>query len=156
MTLTSWNRTGWVIVLSLCLAEFPTACTTERNPPSHPSPAILELPDGFSGWVLIRYSQPGCATSDGSEAVIKVSPHGTACTVRTRKDVWRDRSVRFAGGEWVLQASEGPPPSENLVFVWWGMGWTCEQSGAPVETFFVGTRAEYQSDRDGWQQLDCR
>jgi hypothetical protein len=153
MPLPSWARLVWPVLLCLCLSQYGTACRAPLDSPGRIPLTAFELPDGFSGWVLVQYSQLKCADSDGVPAIIKVTAQGTACTARTRKDVWRDRRVRFASGDWVAEAPESSSVDHGGVFVWWGMGWTCERTGAPVETFFVGTSVQYKNNRDGWHEL---
>lgn len=156
---TTWIMAGMLTVIS---------CGGLAGQPAARSNVVYEIPDGFRGWVMIEYSSPAChAPIDyRGRTVIPVSKGGTGCSSRSRAEGWISSAVRYAGqsGPSITNGAgggEGQPArllegqDPQTVFVWWGMGWTCEDSGLQVQTFFVGTTDEYNKNRDAWQNLKC-
>lgn len=129
---------------------------------------VFELPHGFSGWVKIEYSVQGCPDPQdrAGRTTIRVSKDGTACSKDGRNESWGNAEVKFVGEARPVAEAPGQGAccqpavlpggvSPSTAFVWWGMGWTCEDSKLQVQTFYVGTVDAYNTHLDDWQKLKC-
>lgn len=129
---------------------------------------MFELPQDFRGWVKIEYSVQGCPDPQdrAGRRAVGVSKEGTACSRNDRSDGWGNSEVRYVGEARPVAEAPGDGAccqpavlptgvSPSTPFVWWGMGWTCEDSKLQVQTFYVGTVDAYNTHRDDWQKLKC-
>ncbi|HET7208649.1 MAG TPA: hypothetical protein VFI95_18880 [Terriglobales bacterium] len=99
-------------------------------------PEIVELPAGYSGWVVVKYEDPHCSRLQRRWflRVIAIGPSGEACTSESAAQKWQ--YVRY----------QYRRPYGSLVTIratgWGGGGsiWAGSYSNQKkVETFFVGS-----------------
>jgi hypothetical protein len=96
-------------------------------------PATYVVPDGFTGWVMVLYRQKAKPElhRTGDRYVVPVGSE----TIRTSSDLRQDRrGAAFAnpGGQTI--------PATRI----WGWEAGDADSCSPYQTFFVGSRAEFQ------------
>lgn len=143
------------------------SCVGTASQRSTRSNVVYEVPDGFRGWVIVEYSSPSCHAPIDRQgrSVIPISETGTGCSSHSVAQGWSSSAVEYRqSGRSIAKGAGGDPgqaatlpkgQDPQTVFVWWGIGWTCEESGLAVQSFFIGTTDECNKDRDGWQKLKC-
>src|SRR5450631_64766 len=116
-------------------------------------PSVYELPDGYRGWVLIRFEGPGCdpIPTESENAVFRIPSNGVLCTsspLRADFD-WENDEYYFVGAGRtaippVTQAGDGPKVqllATTECFVAKGV------RGPTFLSFFVGTANDAKNDR---------
>jgi len=117
------------------------------------TPSIYELPEGYRGWVLIRFEGPGCDATpvDRDSPVFRIPSDGVLCTsspLRADSD-WEADEYYFVGAERTAipaetRAADGPKIrlfATTECFVAKGV------RGPMFLSFFVGTDDDAKHDR---------
>jgi hypothetical protein len=136
-------------------------------------PVVYEIPDGYRGWVLVRYEREDCPPLQlrGVDLIVSVDDRGCGCTSSEAPwpGTWRDtrytygrtegttREIRPAvlansGGKIVDASGEVWDISEGSV------QYAGERRSRGYDAFYIGTEDEYRHrSLERWQHEDtCR
>ena len=145
------TRSRLVLVLGIATA----ACSVSGS-----ESLTFELPAGFHGRVLVEYGVPSCPYPETrlSHRVIPVSDQGRGCSHGDTADSWTKWRFVYSGhGGRIPDAPDDDRRlSRNapVAFVWSGMGWTCEDLGRQVLSFYIGTVAQHDEYKLSWGKED--
>jgi len=135
-------------------------------------PVRYDIPDGYRGWVVVRYEQEGCPPLElrGLDLVVAIDQHGCACSSSDEpwSGTWRDARYVFVsdGVMRELRAAVDPNSSDTIVDASgeiWGISegriqYADEKSSRGYDSFYVGTGPEYRlarGDRSAEEDM-CR
>jgi hypothetical protein len=153
------------IVMALTRAKYLVLCvTTAACGVSSGEPLTFEVPAEFHGRVLVEYGVASCPYPETrlSRRVIRISGQGRGCSRGDTADSWAKWQFVYSGeGGRISGAPDddrGLSRQVTVAFVWSGMGWTCEDLGRQVLSFFVGTVAQHDEYKLAWGRDDssCR
>ena len=119
------------LLFSLCLAW--TACGVHR--------LSIEIPEGYTGWILLEFSKNGCASSAHTDSYssIQINSEGKGCVRQER--VPSSMLLRF----FLVDGSSDP--IREIRATGWGQGgfiWgEASIDGDRYYAFFVGTEEEF-------------
>jgi hypothetical protein len=122
----------------LCLLCF-FGCSKQR------SACLYEIPEGFTGWVLIEFGRSNCpplSTKHG-KSVVPIGSNGRYCTSSDLEDGWAKDTYFFVGkSRSEIQATGWGGGG----LIWGGSTGREQQQGKPdtvYENFFVGTEDQF-------------
>jgi hypothetical protein len=101
-------------------------------------PLRHELPPGYRGWALVEYQRPDCPGLyvQGLRLIVTYDVTGRACTSSQKPLGWRYRTFAYVEPN----GTRRPIPEELLRSYSYSIG-------DNADTFFVGTDAEFATDR---------
>jgi|GEM_PF-3335123 hypothetical protein len=108
------------------------------------SSRVYEIPEGFTGWVLIEFGKTNSTPlrmKDG-KIVVEISNKGRCCTSSTLDFGWAEDSYFYVG----KTRSKLPSTAPNGGGLIWGGGTSSVHTKGPektYETFFVGTEQQF-------------
>ena len=135
-------------------------------------PVRFDIPDGYRGWVVVRYEQEGCPPLElrGLDLVVAIDQHGCACSSSDEpwSGTWRDARYVYAsdGATRELRAAVQPNSDDTVVDASgeiWGISegriqHPGEERSRGYDAFYVGTGPDYRlarGDRSAREDM-CR
>jgi len=106
-----------------------------------------QIPAAVRGWVEVEWSNPNCpalVSQSGVGVVVKIGVDGRVCTSSTMPSAWHNVSFVhvYEGDRRVaLKFSNSGSEGERMV---WGHSNGTSTTGPASESFFVGTKAEFE------------
>lgn len=145
-------KSVFMMVAAGLLAAASLGCEKSRTP------CLFELPEGFRGWVLIRFEHSECPPLplEQGRLVFRIPATGVLCTSNSMETGVAKDEFRYSGN------ARTPIPSTG-----WGGGggvWlesngqcgTGPKPAAILEHFFIGTEAEANSPPPMPEDPACR
>lgn len=126
------------LLVSLILVLALSGCRKARTA------CVFEIPEGFTGWVLIEFGRTNCpplGKRDG-QIVFQIGSDGRCCTSSALEFGWAKDSYVYVGKS-RNQIPSTVPGGGGLV---WGGGTGSVQTKSAektYETFFVGTEQQF-------------
>jgi uncharacterized protein DUF6843 len=129
------------ILLPLFLVFAFTGCTKSRTP------CVYDIPEGFTGWVLIEFERSDCPAipkPDG-KLVFSIGKDGRVCTSSKMEVGWANDEYYYVG----TSRRKLPATAPGVGGMVWGAGTgssqTMSQKPRVYETFFIGTEQQFNS-----------
>lgn len=111
------------------------------------SRSIFEIPEGYKGWVEVRFGRAECPTvlEGAAGRVFRIPRSGVLCTSSLRDTgVARDEYFYVGDGRKVIKESGWGEGGLIWGGVYAGRGGVGSKEPADTLRFFVGTEAEYK------------
>jgi uncharacterized protein DUF6843 len=131
----------------LCVALLSAACEQHRVP------CVYEVPEGFSGWVLIEHDKPGCpaVAIEGGKRIYRIPSSGRLCV---RDSIEYNK---FAKDEYYFVGAARTPiavayPGHEGLIRGEGVG---GPGGHTFDHFFVGTEQALEA-QPIWKLFDAQ
>jgi hypothetical protein len=134
-------------------------------------PVRYDIPDGYRGWVVVRYEQESCQALPlrGVDLVVAIDQHGCGCSSSDEpwSGTWRDARYAYVsdGVTRDLRAAVQPNSNDTIVDASgeiWGISkgriqYAGEKSSRGYDAFYVGTGPDYlaRGDRSAEEDM-CR
>ena len=129
-----------LLLATLVLILVLVACTKARTS------CVYEIPEGFTGWVLIEFSKTNCTPLAKKEGklVFQIGSDGRFCTSTALESGWAKDAYYYIGKSRTKIQSTGWGGGG---MIWGGSTGSVQQPGNMEKTyanFFVGTEEQFK------------
>jgi hypothetical protein len=127
------------LFLAIVCAMAITSCEKARTP------CVYEVPEGFTGWVLIENNRNDCPPlpTENGKLIFKIGKDGRLCTSSTMEVGWAKDEYYYVGNSRTVIPDTAPGKGG---FIWGGANGSVQTAGQKEKTFeifFVGTEDQF-------------